>query len=45
MLVNLSTQESKMALRSDKQWNLNTKATLKNKCKDLYIYDIYNIYH
>ena len=41
MLVNLSTQESKMALKTDKQGNLNTKATLDNKCKDLYNYNIY----
>ena len=47
MLLNLSTQESKMALKTDKQGHLNTKATLNNKGKDLNIYKdlyIYNIY-
>ena len=37
MLVNLSTQESKMALKTDKQGILNTRATLNNSCKDLNI--------
>ena len=47
MLVNLSTQESKIAFKTDKQGNLNTKATFNNKSKnlnismDFYIYDIY----
>ena len=47
MLVNLSTQESKMALNTDKQGNLTTKATLNsttndlNISKDLNIYDFY----
>ena len=47
MLVNLSTRESKMALKNDKQGNLTTKATLNSKCKDLNIskdLNIYNIY-
>ena len=45
MLVNLSTQESKMALKTCKQGNLTTKTTLNSNSKHLNISKDLNIYH
>ena len=44
MLVNLSTQESEIALDTDKQGNLTIKAKINSNSKDLDIFENLTIY-